>query len=91
MIEKDTTIVLAPTLSLGILAAVGVNVANALEVPGMNLRDGFHGARFLTDFLYAVQPPAWLGMALVGGLYLLYGAVAGCILGLLLRAVWNHV
>lgn len=66
---------LGPPLGTGLFALTGVLMANLLRVPGTNIRDGiFFGAELLSALLYAAQPPEWLGMAVIGGLYCLYGA-----------------
>jgi len=82
---------LVSALAFGIAAVIGLNIANSLEVPGMNWREGFPGIEFMMTFMYALDPSEWLGMTIISGLYFMYGAVAGCMFGLLFRGFLNRV
>ena len=67
----------------GTLMAAGVFTAHYFQVPGMNLREGFWGTHFLDSFMYAAQPPVWLGMLVITGFYFMYGFLGIILIGVL--------
>ncbi len=65
-------------------------MANYLRVPGMNHREGFFGIYYLNHYMYAWQPPVWLGMGVIAAVYFIYGFAAGVLLSLSLRFLRNE-